>query len=273
VLGPAVHSATNRGTIARVEVLAAQKIRVILLDIEGTTTPADFVYRTLFPYAQKNLEAFLKKHFREPSIESAVRDLHLQNDADRRNALAPPQCSPQWTDEPEEARLRSAVEYSQWLMARDSKCTPLKALQGAIWQEGYARGELRGEVYADVPPAFARWRGQGKQICIYSSGSELAQRLLFSSVASGDLTPCITRFFDTRVGAKANAESYRRICREVGHAAEAFLFISDSLKEVESAAVAGMQVAICVREPDGTAAPSPYPVIHNFDHVLSDKTE
>jgi enolase-phosphatase E1 len=273
VLGPAVHSATNRGTIARVEVLAAEKIRVILLDIEGTTTPAEFVYKTLFPYAQKNLEGFLEKHFREPSIESAVRDLRLQNDVDRRNALAPPQWPPRWIDESEEARLRSALEYSQWLMARDSKCMPLKALQGAIWQEGYARGELRGEVYADVPPAFARWRSQGTKICIYSSGSELAQRLLFSSVSSGDLTPYIVRFFDTRVGIKTDAESYSKISREVGHAAKAFLFISDSLKEVEAAAVAGMQVAICVREPNGKSPPSPYLVIHNFDHVLSDKTE
>jgi enolase-phosphatase E1 len=269
VLGTEVHSAAKRGTIARVEVRAEEKIRIILLDIEGTTTPADFVYRTLFPYAQKNLEAFLKKHFREPSVQSTVRDLRSQNDVDRRNGLAPPQ----WIDEPEEARLPSAVEYSQWLMAKDSKCTALKALQGAIWQEGYARGELRGEVYGDVPPAFARWRRAGKQICIYSSGSDLAQRLLFSSVGSGDLTPYIARFFDTRVGAKADEQSYRKISREVGHAAEEFLFISDSIKEVEAAAAAGMQAAICVREPDGVAPASPYPVIHNFEHLFRDKSE
>src|SRR5256714_3216102 len=149
-------------------------------------------------------------------------------------------------------------------MARDSKCTALKVLQGKIWQEGYARGELRGEVYADVPPAFARWRTERRTIAIYSSGSELAQRLLFGTVLSGDLTPHIARYFDTRVGAKTEAESYRKIANELGHTLEEFLFISDAVKEIEAAAAAGMQVRLCVREAGASASTSRYPVIHSF---------
>ena len=153
-------------------------------------------------------------------------------------------------------------------MQRDSKCTSLKTLQGAVWQEGYARRELRGEVYPDVPPAFARWRAQGRAICIYSSGSELAHRLLFGSVASGDLTPYIAKYFDTRVGGKTQSESYREIASDLENAPGEFLFISDSLKEIETAEAAGMQVRLCVREPEGKPAPSRYPPMHSFDELF-----
>jgi len=260
VLGSEVYSATDGGTIARVEFSAEAPIRVILLDIEGTTTPADFVYKTLFPYAERKLETFLRENFSEAVVEQWVGELRAQNEADQGAGLGPPR----WLDESRETRLRSAVEYGRWLMGRDSKLTALKALQGAIWKEGYRRGELRGEVYADVAPAFARWQAQGRVICIYSSGSESAQRMLFSSAVSGDLTPYISKYFDTRVGAKAEPESYRKIANEVGQVPKEFLFVSDAMKEIEAAAVAGMQVTVCVRE-TGTCAPtSRYPVIHSF---------
>src|SRR5438445_2060659 len=112
-------------------------------------------------------------------------------------------------DDSEEARLRSSVTYGQWLIARDSKCTPRKSLQGKIWQQGFTSGELRGEVYPDVPIAFERWRKQGRIISIYSSGSVLAQQNLFRTTTYGDLTSYITAFFDTRVGAKSEVESYK----------------------------------------------------------------
>ena len=35
----------------------------VLLDVEGTTTPIDFVYRVLFPYARERYLAFLSEHF------------------------------------------------------------------------------------------------------------------------------------------------------------------------------------------------------------------
>jgi len=73
-------------------------------------------------------------------------------------------------------------------MDRDRKSTGLKSLQGRIWEEGYRSGALRGEVFADVPRAFERWRRQGRDIAIFSSGSVLAQKLLFASTPAGDLT-------------------------------------------------------------------------------------
>ena len=54
-------------------------------------------------------------------------------------------------------------------MDQDRKATGLKALQGKIWDAGYAAGELKGEVYPDVKPAFERWQAAGLRIAIFSS--------------------------------------------------------------------------------------------------------
>jgi enolase-phosphatase E1 len=218
-------------------------VRVILLDIEGTATPVDFVYKKLFPYASSKLDSFLREHFHEPGSQSLIRDLQAQHEIDAHQAF----CPPRWDNSSEQALLNSAVAYCQWLMARDSKCTPLKSLQGRIWQQGYEREELHGEVYADVAPAMQRWRRQGREIYIYSSGSVLAQQLLFRNTASGDLTQYISGFFDTHVGAKSEAQSYRKIAAATGRASAEFLFISDAEKEVEAARSAEMHAILCNR--------------------------
>jgi hypothetical protein len=51
------------------------QIFIILLDIEGTTTPIDFVFQTLFPYALRRLPTFLQKHFQEPETKSLIQHL------------------------------------------------------------------------------------------------------------------------------------------------------------------------------------------------------
>jgi enolase-phosphatase E1 len=242
------------------------QIRVILLDIEGTTTPVDFVYKTLFPYAACKLESFLREHARDPEIGVLLEDLRAQNELDEAQGLRPPV----WLGDAEEARLRSGVAYAQWLIAKDSKCTALKSLEGRIWQEGYERGELHGEVFPDVPRAFARWRRQGREICIYSSGSVLAQQLLFRTVTSGNLTAQIAGFFDTHVGSKSDAESYKKIAAAVGRSPREFLFLSDSANEVEAAWRGEMRGTLCVRDPRATAPLASDAVIRSFDEVFSD---
>ena len=239
------------------------QVRAILLDIEGTTTPIDFVTKTLFPYASRKLEEFLRANAADAEVRALLEDLRAQHELDQRNGLKPPS----WRDDSEEERLRSSAAYGRWLTARDSKCTPLKALQGKIWQQGYASGELQGDVYPDVPVAFKRWKRQEKKIYIYSSGSVLAQQLLFGSAATGDLTPYITAFFDTRVGAKAEAESYKKIAAGVSFEPRQFLFVSDAVKEIEAARAAGMQPLLCKRtsSSEGEGARQ---AIHDFDAIF-----
>ena len=241
------------------------QIRVILLDIEGTTTPVEFVYQTLFPYASRKLEPFLREHSQDEEIQSLIQELREQRDVDESNGLEPPG----WMDHPDEARLRSSVAYGQWLIIRDSKCRPLKSLEGKIWQHGFTSGELHGEVFPDVPIAFERWRRQKKIISIYSSGSVLAQQNLFRTTASGDLTPYVSVFFDTSVGAKTEQESYEKIVASFSYAPRQFLFISDAAKEIEAAHSVGMQTILCERKAAGeTSPPGQGETIHSFDCVL-----
>jgi enolase-phosphatase E1 len=232
-------------------------IRVILLDIEGTTTPLDFVHRTLFGYARENLRAFLEANSSKPEVQKCVDGLKAQHTVDEREA-------PPWLTG--ESEIRSAVQYSLWLIDRDSKTGSLKTLQGLIWQEGYRSGKLIGQVYSDVPRAFDRWYQQGKDISIYSSGSELAQRLLFSTTGSGDLTRYISAFFDTRVGAKTSTESFRRIASLKRHPEDQFLFLSDSPRELDAARSAGMRTALVARAAGETQGDG-HPMIHNFDEL------
>ena len=266
MLGSKIHSAADDGEVERVALFNETQVRVILLDIEGTTTPVDFVYKTLFPYASRKLESFLHENSANPKIGALIEDLRAQHELDERNGLKPPS----WRDDSQEERVRSSAAYGQWLIARDSKFTPLKSLQGKIWQQGYASGELKGQVYPDVPAAFERWKRKGKIIGIYSSGSVLAQQLLFRTTPSGDLTPYISAFFDTRVGAKTEPESYQRIADSVAFRPEQFLFISDAMKEIEATRSSGMQALLCERDLQSSGPESGQKMIHDFEGVFPD---
>jgi len=241
----------------------ADSIRAILLDIEGTTTPINFVFETLFPYARRRMGQFLRAHASEPSIREDIEALRKQRRTDVEGRLNPPR----WEDNSPDLELGSATAYALWLMDRDSKCSALKSLQGKIWQEGYRKGELRGEVYPDVPPALERWSHQGKIICIYSSGSVLAQKLLFGT-AAGDLTGFLRAYFDTTVGPKNEPGSYSQIARALALEPPKILFISDALKELDAARDAGIQTLLCVRAQSAEDATSLHSVIHSFEGVF-----
>ena len=234
--------------------------RAILLDIEGTTTPVDFVTRVLFPYARERVADFLTRRGAEPDVRADLAGLRAEREADERGGATPPA----WR---EDAPTDSAVAYVRWLMDRDRKSTALKSLQGRIWEEGYRAGHLRGQVYPDVPRAFARWRAQGRDLAIFSSGSVLAQQLLFSGSEAGDLTPAIRAFFDTTTGAKGDPESYRKIAAALGQAPGAVLFLSDVIAELDAARGAGMSTALCVRA--GEAPATDHRVVRSFDEVLA----
>jgi enolase-phosphatase E1 len=236
---------------------------VVLLDIEGTTTPVDFVYRTLFGYARQNLSAFLRKASEEPEVRECVTGLRANHVLDQQAAQNPPE----WLTG-QVSEIDSAVRYGLWLMDRDSKAGPLKALQGLIWQEGYRSGKLRGEVFPDVPPAFVRWRQQGKEISIYSSGSALAQQMLFRTTTYGDLSVGIKGFFDTRIGIKTSPGSYSKIASASGHPENQFLFCSDSIGELDAARSAGMHTVLVVRSSKADGASAGHAAIGSFDEVV-----
>jgi enolase-phosphatase E1 len=159
------------------------------------------------------------------------------------------------------------VAYVRWLMDRDRKSTGLKSLQGKIWEEGYRAGDLRSEVYPDVLPALERWRGEGIDIAIFSSGSVQAQRSLFANTAAGDLTGFIRAYFDTTTGPKTAPQSYAQIATALQRSPAEVLFLSDVGAELDAARTAGMRTALCVRTLGATPPAGGHPVIHAFDQL------
>jgi enolase-phosphatase E1 len=239
-------------------------IQAVLLDVEGTTTPLAFVSDRLFPFARTHLRRHLEQHASSDDYSALFDRLHDEHDRDA-GAGEP---VPEWVAAPLASRLESVASYCDWLMQRDRKSTGLKDLQGRIWEEGYARGELVGEVFDDVPQALARWRERGLPIGIFSSGSALAQQLLFRHSSSGDLSRFLDWYFDTTIGQKKESESYRRIALRMGKPSPAILFVSDVTAELAAARGAGMQTVLSIRagnqpQPDADA----YRAIRTFDEL------
>jgi len=238
-------------------------IQAILLDIEGTTTPMAFVVEVLFPYARNHLRRHLEQHATSPMYASLFDRLRHEHASDRSAGEA----VPPWVDAPPAAHLAFVASYAEWLMDKDRKSTALKALQGRIWEEGYRRGELVGEVFADVPRALARWHAQHLQIGIFSSGSVLAQRLLFRHSSAGDLTPFLQWYFDTSTGAKADSDSYRRIAMAMEMPPEAIVFVSDVVRELDAARGVGMHTRLSIRPGNAPPPEHGYAVIRTFDEI------
>jgi enolase-phosphatase E1 len=236
----------------------------ILLDIEGTTTPIDFVYQILFPHARQHAKNFLAAHCSSEEVQSDIARLIEENAEDQRRGLHPPDLH----GASKEGGLESVLDYFFWLMDQDRKSTGLKSLQGKIWEEGYRKGALRSRVFPDVPPALAAWHSQAKDIRIFSSGSVLAQKLLFAHTESGDLTKFIRGYFDTTIGTKTDPRSYHCIALEFECPAPAILFISDVSEELDAARASGMQTTLCVRPGNRPQSEtSNHPVIQGFEEL------
>ena len=226
-------------------------ISAVVVDIEGTTSSTEFVTATLFPYARKRYGDYLAEHADSPAVVRLLDDV--------RNAISEPAA--------DTARVTAVLEH--WTDT-DAKVTPLKALQGWIWQEGFASGDLVSQFFPDVVPALRRWRAAGLSLAVFSSGSVEAQRAWFSHSPDGDLQPLISANFDTEnAGPKREPESYRRISARLEVAASSLVFLSDVGAELDAARVAGWDTVGVRRdgEPAATAGVGGHREIRSFAEI------
>ncbi|NMT65412.1 acireductone synthase [Marinobacter orientalis] len=207
-------------------------IRVILTDIEGTTSSISFVHDVLFPYSAEHMADFV----REGNADS----IEIREQLD---AVA--QISGVARDD-----IEGLIGVLETWIREDRKETPLKALQGMLWAQGYQRGAFRGHVYEDAAEYLQRWHDRGLRLFVYSSGSVKAQKLIFGFSEAGDLTPFFSGYFDTRVGGKKEPESYSNIVSELGVDPGTVLFLSDVEAELQAAEKAGMRTVWLIREGD-----------------------
>ena len=211
---------------------------VVLTDIEGTTSSIAFVKDVLFPYARRELPRFVREHGRDPDVRRWLDAVAAENGGI---------CSDD-----------VIVETLQGWIDQDRKHTALKALQGMLWREGYERGDYRGHVYADAAEALRNWHAQGHRLAVFSSGSVGAQKLLFGHSEAGDLAPLFTAFFDTEIGHKRDADSYRLIADALDRRPADIVFLSDVVEELDAARDAGMRTMLLDRRED-------YPQSRNAD--------
>ena len=216
---------------------------IILLDIEGTTTPIDFVYDVLFPFARAELRAYVRAHAREDRFVALFTELQAESQAERAAGFDAPEGPEGAPNEIADA----AASFALWQMAHERKATGLKRLQGWIWRQGYESGALQGVVYDDVPDAIQRWRSLGHRVAIYSSGSVEAQQLIFGYSTAGDLRPQLDGYFDTTTGPKKEAHSYVAIAEALGVPPGEIIFCSDNVDELRAAEGAGVQLRLAVR--------------------------
>ncbi len=237
--------------------------RVILLDIEGTTSSIQFVNETLFNYAKQNLDSYLRSHW------DTDEQIHAREQI-ARDARADSFAAWSKSEPRQQARERLRIEVLR-LIDRDAKTTGLKELQGLIWREGFQAGKLKAHIFADVPPALRSWNDAGLDVRIYSSGSVMAQRLFFAHTDVGDLSSFFRGNYDTTSGPKRSHESYANIVADIGAPAGQILFLSDIAAELDAARAAGLQTALVVRA-GNAAAPQEHghPVIHEFGEIQID---
>lgn len=231
-------------------------IKAILTDIEGTTSSISFVRDVLFPYAAQHLPMFVRANAREAAVAEQLRAAAQEAGVAQDDHAA-------------------IVEVLQRWIAEDRKVTPLKALQGMLWEHGYRHGDYRAHVYADAFEQLKRWHAAGLPLYIYSSGSVQAQKLFFAFSECGDMTPLFSGYFDTTSGAKQDPESYRRIAAAIGLPAGEILFLSDIKGELDAAREAGLQTFWLVRPADTTAdaaaiAAAPHAVARDFSAINVD---
>lgn len=205
---------------------------IILTDIEGTTSSISFVKDVLFPYARAALPSYVREHGQQPEVRKwldvAARELpsgSTGGDA-------------------------AIVKLLQGWIDADRKHTALKALQGLLWQDGYASGEYRAHIYADASRALLDWHAAGHRLYVYSSGSVAAQRMFFAHSEAGDLLPLFSGHYDTEIGGKREADSYARIAADLQAEPVQIVFLSDVVEELDAARSSGMRTLLVDRHED-----------------------
>lgn len=221
-------------------------IKAIITDIEGTTSSILFVKDVLFPYARANLADYVRSHADDPQVKILLEDVCKEVGDSLSTGQIIDQLI-QWIDE-------------------DKKATPLKSLQGLIWEDGYRQGDFKGHLYPDAASNLKAWRDQGLDLYVYSSGSVYAQKLLFTHTAYGDLTPLFSGYFDTHIGSKKEQQSYDNIAAQLAMPAKQLLFLSDIKEELDAAKAAGFETIWLVR--DSTPDPqAEHRQVNSFDQI------
>jgi enolase-phosphatase E1 len=210
----------------------------VLIDLEGTAIPHDFVGAVLRPYALEHLLGFVAASGADREVQAALADAM---------AAVPGQ--------PVEDTI------SHWL-ARDLPAPPLQTLQGLLWRAAMDNGTLDDPIFPDVGPTLRRWSAAGVRLAAYSADSAVLQRLIFGHAPGGDLSFLFKGFFDTRVGMKAEPDSFSRLAIALAVPTFEVAYLSAIEDDLDAAAAAGMRTCQVLR--DGGTPSERHPCVTDF---------
>jgi enolase-phosphatase E1 len=100
----------------------------VVLDIEGTTSATEYVVTTLFPYARARYGDYLAAHRGDERVVRLLDEVRAELHEVGANEPRIVDTLEAWTD-------------------TDAKVSALKTLQGWIWQDGFARGDLTAHFF------------------------------------------------------------------------------------------------------------------------------
>ncbi|XDD49540.1 acireductone synthase [Leptospira sp. WS92.C1] len=223
-----------------------------LFDIEGTTTPIEFVHKILFPYAVRKFDSYFQtENLQEEIIEQLIREAKEDTMYSGTISNSPVDLS----------------EYCKYLVSVDRKSGPLKEIQGRIWKTGYENGELKSSMFPDVPDFLKRIQISQKKAAVYSSGSIQAQKLIFEYSESGNLTGYFSAYFDTGVGGKRESVSYKKIAENLKLEPGKILFFTDIKEEADAATTAGLKTAVLERPGNHQQPEHSHPKLSSFESL------
>lgn len=229
---------------------------LILTDIEGTTSSISFIKDVLFPYARRQLPRFVREHGQEPQVRRWLDAVAAENGGLCQDGMI--------------------VEVLQGWIDQDRKHTALKALQGMVWEAGYRNADFTAPIYPDAARKLRDWHAAGIPLAVYSSGSVAAQKLFFGHSDAGDLSALFDAWFDTEVGHKREAASYREIAGRLRRDPAGIVFLSDVVEELDAAREAGMHTVLVDRredypEPRAGEATHGHARVSGFDQIDSEQ--
>uniref|UniRef100_A0A914ZPS9 Enolase-phosphatase E1 n=1 Tax=Parascaris univalens TaxID=6257 RepID=A0A914ZPS9_PARUN len=225
------------------------KCTALLLDIEGVTTSVSFVKETLFPYCNDYVEKFLRENFYRQEILNAIDQIRLEANIERRTdknvSIVPDD------EDSQENIISKTVSNVIYWISKDKKLKSLKHLQGLLLKSAFESGKFKGHMYPDVKPCLKRLLS-ATPVYIYSSGSVLTQKLLFTYSIDGDLTPLISGYFDISIGSKVESDSYKKIASNLRISPQSILFLTHSELEARAARAAGCSSRLVLRDGNET---------------------
>jgi enolase-phosphatase E1 len=227
------------------------KPAAVVVDIEGTTSAAGFIFDVLFPYSRERIAEWVSAHQGTAALAEVKKQTAEMLDK----------------SEMSDFELVSALQH--WIDV-DLKATPLKSVQGEIWAQGFAAGDLKSHFFEDSHRQLRNWAAAGIKIYVYSSGSIQAQKSWFESAPQGSLSDIISGNFDTtNAGPKRAVDSYHSIAQSLAEAPNDLIFFSDIEAELHAAVAAGWRTVGVYRigEPNDKPGTDAHIWVSTFDEI------